>query len=633
MRTFRPTGPGWRQFVGSVLCGVLTAAVLATAILTSATVHAQNDASDVSQPSRIASAKGARFTFTRDWHALHRINPAMEGGVGASGPSPSANLAYHGGPVMTTYTAYVIYWFPQPYVIPAGYQELIDRWFGDVGGTDLYDILTQYFEITGQSVSYIPNAATFGGSWIDTVNPYPRVGTAAGPLILEDFEVEVQRAIAANAWPHGTSDVEFFVYTAPGIENCAFGHCTPGVPNGDFCAYHYFLGCILGAGCEIGAVMPYAGTPLWNSACLPDSSPNANLDADAEISLTSHEQFESITDPTISAWYDTDNTGEIADKCAWTFGPVAPDGSNVSLNGHPYYVQQEWSNAAFDGTNSGCVLSGSIISHVCGNGIVESVEQCDDGNNLGGDGCSPTCTVESGWSCSGQPSICVRYTPTPLPTPTPTAPPGLVPGIAADACMVEWLTNPTAPKGNNGLPVRRLTCTDDDPTCDFGAAGGDRSCTFQVALCLNVADTRVPCLRTDFARLKILSPSETQPRSALAMANRNALEGVMTSVGAAVKGTCVNRGPRRGQLCTTDAECDAAPGVGNGICRGRFVAFEPPLTAANVCTPYALITVPLRQTAGGLRRSATRLVVAAASDRTEGARGGDALTLICRPHQ
>ena len=33
-------------------------------------------------------------------------------------------------------------------------------------------------------------------------------------------------------------------------------------------------------------------------------------------------------------------------------------------------------------------------------------EQCDDGNTVNGDGCSTTCTVELGYSCSGSPSNC-----------------------------------------------------------------------------------------------------------------------------------------------------------------------------------------------------------------------------------
>lgn len=37
---------------------------------------------------------------------------------------------------------------------------------------------------------------------------------------------------------------------------------------------------------------------------------------------------------------------------------------------------------------------------ICGNGILELGETCDDGNSVGGDGCSSTCQVEDGWICS-----------------------------------------------------------------------------------------------------------------------------------------------------------------------------------------------------------------------------------------
>ena len=42
----------------------------------------------------------------------------------------------------------------------------------------------------------------------------------------------------------------------------------------------------------------------------------------------------------------------------------------------------------------------------CGNAVVEGMEQCDDGDQTDGDGCSASCTVEPGWSCAGSPSNC-----------------------------------------------------------------------------------------------------------------------------------------------------------------------------------------------------------------------------------
>ena len=46
------------------------------------------------------------------------------------------------------------------------------------------------------------------------------------------------------------------------------------------------------------------------------------------------------------------------------------------------------------------------IPPVCGNGIIETGEACDDGDNISGDGCSVGCTVEYGYSCTGEPSVC-----------------------------------------------------------------------------------------------------------------------------------------------------------------------------------------------------------------------------------
>lgn len=41
-------------------------------------------------------------------------------------------------------------------------------------------------------------------------------------------------------------------------------------------------------------------------------------------------------------------------------------------------------------------LDSNIFKHHCGNGILEEEkgEECDDGNNMGGDGCSVECTLE-----------------------------------------------------------------------------------------------------------------------------------------------------------------------------------------------------------------------------------------------
>lgn len=45
---------------------------------------------------------------------------------------------------------------------------------------------------------------------------------------------------------------------------------------------------------------------------------------------------------------------------------------------------------------------------ICGDGVIYGTgELCDDGNQLSGDGCNSICRVETGYTCSGEPSVCV----------------------------------------------------------------------------------------------------------------------------------------------------------------------------------------------------------------------------------
>lgn len=44
----------------------------------------------------------------------------------------------------------------------------------------------------------------------------------------------------------------------------------------------------------------------------------------------------------------------------------------------------------------------------CGDGKIRGEEACDDGAAAAVDGCSATCTVEDGFTCEGEPSVCAR---------------------------------------------------------------------------------------------------------------------------------------------------------------------------------------------------------------------------------
>lgn len=61
-------------------------------------------------------------------------------------------------------------------------------------------------------------------------------------------------------------------------------------------------------------------------------------------------------------------------------------------------------------TGNDCLLFETAIVDFdvaqCGDGLITSIEDCDDGDAQGSDGCSAICEVEPGWQCSGAPSVC-----------------------------------------------------------------------------------------------------------------------------------------------------------------------------------------------------------------------------------
>lgn len=292
---------------------------------------------------------------------------------------------YHGGPVMHNYTAYLIFWTP-PHSPPdpggsdAHFESTVAQFFKDAGGTPYFGVLSQYFDYAG----YVQNSLTLGGVWVDT-RPYqhcsyslsctPAAASRGDPLYDEDIVAESYAALAANPSWHASLDVEFFVFTGYGAEECTSqgsNFCSFSRGKLGYCAFH-------GSFTQNNFDTPSLNNPPIIFAYIPDqandgswcagsgyTSPNGDDVLDSAIDVTSHEMFESISDPLsydangapdiAPAWYDDgsyeDNGAntEIADMCerpyATAFGAIGSDGGNITLHGHRYLAQSEWSNRA-----------------------------------------------------------------------------------------------------------------------------------------------------------------------------------------------------------------------------------------------------------------------------------------------
>ncbi len=121
-----------------------------------------------------------------------------------------------------------------------------------------------------------------------------------------------------------------------------------------------------------------------------------------------------------------------------------------------------------------CRLDFTSCLGVCGDGIREGQEACDDGGILPGDGCSPDCQIETGWSCQGDtPSIC-----------TPICGDSLI--VGEESC--------------DGTNLGMKTCA------DFGFGGGDleckEDCTLDTGACRHVciASAILQCRELTFGR-------------------------------------------------------------------------------------------------------------------------------------
>jgi cysteine-rich repeat protein len=90
-------------------------------------------------------------------------------------------------------------------------------------------------------------------------------------------------------------------------------------------------------------------------------------------------------------------TDEPCGNGVWQEGEDCDDGNNTDGDGCSKLCEAE--------TDWICDFNG--LCRQCGNGAKEGVEVCDDGNLNDGDGCSALCLIEEGFSCSGSTiSVC-----------------------------------------------------------------------------------------------------------------------------------------------------------------------------------------------------------------------------------
>ncbi|MBO0835395.1 MAG: hypothetical protein J2P28_07740 [Actinobacteria bacterium] len=385
---------------GLTIAALGTAALLAT---TGAVAYAATTAPSSAASACIAKAHvGPRVDrFGGVISAVHTKACQSVGATGTTGDTASGAppLIWHGGAVMATASTgplviTPIFWNPAGHPMDAGYINLITQYLGDVakasGRTDnVYSTATEYSGTDGtiryqirlgtpiNDTSALPKSscklthADTSGIYVD--------GTGYDACI-DDAQViaETNRLVSANSLPRNLSHI-YVMYLPKHVESCFIAGavnttrnaCTINhEPSAAYCAYHSEFGSN-----TVYANMPF---PIYTSpvgfTCSSDArvagfggvqAPNGNPDADTEISPTSHEVMEAMTDPdTETGWYDSSGF-ENGDECAYIFGPVSGTSGafyNQTINGNHYLTQQEFSNKGFfQPSGGGCIQGEAAV--------------------------------------------------------------------------------------------------------------------------------------------------------------------------------------------------------------------------------------------------------------------------------
>lgn len=305
-------------------------------------------------------------------------------------------LLYHGGAMMMTPSTgplviTPIYWSPTAHPIASTYTAPINQYYTDVAAasgqtSNVFSVANEYTGTNGQ-ISYSVQADTAitdttalpaNGCTLTSRDKTGIYSDGTGySACLDDaqLQTEINNVTAAKGLPRDLSHI-YVLYLPKGVESCfnpggtttTANQCSINhEPSATYCAYHSQA-----SSSAIYANMPYpvyqsaTGYTCGSEAAFPtNESPNGNVPADVEISPSSHEVNEAITDPdTSTGWYDSSGY-ENGDECAYVYGGTQGTAGalyNQVINGHHYLTQEEFSNKDFAVTAAGCVQSSSAES-------------------------------------------------------------------------------------------------------------------------------------------------------------------------------------------------------------------------------------------------------------------------------
>jgi serine protease len=322
-----------------------------------------------SHPAGIVPALNGENTATRGtaYAGTKQASAAPADASAAACAEPNCPMTYNGGPVQHNPHVYLLPWGPKWSSTTAGETigSYLQEFYYGLGQTsDSWSTTTsQYGDANGDPAftgSVFPNYTT--DTVNDTSTPPTNVtgddlASEAGALVDSLSITDLPDAQVVVASQSGTCfDDGFAGDPASCTPSQNFEYCgwhSDAVSSTDSTVYVPFINLPWQADAGVGC-----GKGFVNGGTAPDGWPVVG----------GHEYSETITDPTLDAWFDPNDTdvtlmesgGEIADKCAWGGNPFGSDPfGNITLpipggGTHAFPMQSLWSNSA-----NRCVMSTS----------------------------------------------------------------------------------------------------------------------------------------------------------------------------------------------------------------------------------------------------------------------------------
>ncbi len=225
------------------------------------------------------------------------------------------------------------------------------------------------------------------------------------------------------------------------------------------------------------------------------------------------------------------------------------------------------------GAYAGCTQQCELAPH-CGDGQLTHAENCEDGNAIGGDGCSASCRVEAGWICPED---------TTKPCYAASCGDGLWTGdeecddgnaVSGDGCSYRCQLEEHYKCEVAGQPCVAITCGDQRveglETCDIGFAGATECCNDDCKLTGDYVWENNGCRATVCGDGKIEGPEQCD-------------------LGATTHEGCVNCRLTEGWHCPGDASTCVRSQCGNGVIEGLEACDDHNLNAGDGCNPFCEI--------------------------------------------